>query len=237
MGKLFGGKRPSKPSTPAIATPPAGASDAPAPAEEMGGGPPPPMWGNKKPADSGGGGRPPPPPMWGNKKPVDGGGGGGPPPPMWGNKKPAESPSGSGAVASSSVGADLTPVVRDTPRWLPTPRPGLRMPPCCPSGPPSPASQGRQISEPLARKVAPSPGEEKPKKYIKQYEIGVKLGAGAYAKVLPPPHPGLTHPPRTPPPPWRACDGVSAAAPAHISTCRAPPLPRCPAVALRACRR
>jgi len=109
------------------------------------------MWGNKKPADSGGGGGPPPP-MWGNKKPVDGGGGGGPPPPMWGNKKPAESPSGSGAVGSSSVGADLTPV-------------------------------GRQISEPLARKVAPSPGEEKPKKYIKQYEIGVKLGAGAYAKV------------------------------------------------------
>ena len=148
------------------------------------------MWGNKKPADSGGGGGPPPP-MWGNKKPVDGGGGGGggPPPPMWGNKKPAESPSGSGAVGSSSVGADLTPVVRDTPRWLPTPRPGLRMPPCCPTGPPSPASQGRQISEPLARKVAPSPGEEKPKKYIKQYEIGVKLGAGAYAKVPTPPGP------------------------------------------------
>ena len=188
------------------------------------------MWGNKKPADSGGGGGPPPP-MWGNKKPVDGGGGGGPPPPMWGNKKPAESPSGSGAVGSSSVGADLTPVVRDTPRWLPTPRPGLRMPPCCPTGPPSPASQGRQISEPLARKVAPSPGEEKPKKYIKQYEIGVKLGAGAYAKVLPPPHPGPD------PPPAHAGDGVSAAAPAHISTCPAAALPRCPAVALPACRR
>jgi len=37
--------------------------------------------------------------------------------------------------------------------------------------------------------VAPSPGEEKPKKYIKQYEIGVKLGAGAYAKVPTPPGP------------------------------------------------
>ena len=64
--------------------------------------------------------------------------------------------------------------------------------------PASPASQGRQISEPLARKVAPSPGEEKPKKYIKQYEIGVKLGAGAYAKVPPHPTRALTHPPRTP---------------------------------------
>ena len=57
------------------------------------------------------------------------------------------------------------------------------MPPCCPTGPPSPASQGRQISEPLARKVAPSPGEEKPKKYIKQYEMGDILGRGSYAKV------------------------------------------------------
>jgi len=46
--------------------------------------------------------------------------------------------------------------------------------------------------------VAPSPGEEKPKKYIKQYEIGVKLGAGAYAKVPPHPTRALTHPPRTP---------------------------------------
>ena len=68
--------------------------------------------------------------------------------------------------------------------------------PCCPTGPPSPASQGRQISEPLARKVAPSPGEEKPKKYIKQYEIGTKLGAGAYAKVSPPTPPGPRPNPR-----------------------------------------
>jgi len=116
------------------------------------------MWGNKKPADSGGGGGPPPP-MWGNKKPVGGGGGGGPPPPMWGNKKPVESTRGSGADAepSSSMGSEESSL-----SVLPV---------------------GRQISEPLARKAPKSPGEEKPKKYIKQYEIGTKLGAGAYAKV------------------------------------------------------
>ena len=62
---------------------------------------------------------------------------------------------------------------------------GCSCPLALPTGPPPPAWQGRQVSEPLARKAPKSPGEEKPKKYIKQYEIGTKLGAGAYAKVPP----------------------------------------------------
>jgi len=151
----------------------------PAAASADEGGPPPPMWGNKKPAamdsDSGGG---PPPPMWGNKKPGGGGGGGGdgPPPPMWGNKKP-----GGG-------GGDGPP----PPMWGNSGRASdANMSFCGESRPGSTKSNdeggpsgdgmivpGRQLTR--KEKVE---GEEKPKKYIKQYEISKALGKGAYAKV------------------------------------------------------
>ena len=122
-----------------------------------------------------------------------------------------------------------------TPRdGCPSPCRGCNCPLALPTGPPPPAWQGRQVSEPLARKAPKSPGEEKPKKYIKQYEIGTKLGAGAYAKV--PPHPNPDPTPRTPPPARHACD-------ARAHTTRVPmrlphlDVPSCPAAPLPSCRR
>ena len=112
----------------------------------------------------------------------------------------------------------------------PSPCRGCNCPLALPTGPPPPAWQGRQVSEPLARKAPKSPGEEKPKKYIKQYEIGTKLGAGAYAKVPPPPKPR--------PNPAHAAAGATRVR-WRECRCACPHLdvPSCPAAPLPSCRR
>jgi serine/threonine protein kinase len=166
-----------------------------------GGGPPPPMWANKKkgPEDAESGG--PPPPMWGNKQPASSGsGGGGPPPPMWGNRKPkgvstettSDESSGQGLSRLSTQGS----VVYRGMEELSLPTKELSLPAqgmdCTSeshgsgfdeaSSSLAMLSPSKQFSEATARKTK-GDGEEKPKKYIKQYEIGRKLGTGAYAKV------------------------------------------------------
>ena len=195
MKPMWGNKAPKQPSS----DPPAAAAAPPPLPPGMK-----PMWGNKTPAapePTSSGSAPPPPQMWGQKAasaPNDGGGGGGgggggPPMPMWGQKsggsgssggppmpmwgrKPAAPSRGESTDTATSLDATPTTTPHSTGGALEQVEGGA----AAASTDPASLPRGRIESVAVGENV-------KPKKVLhsatKQYELGMKLGAGAYAKV------------------------------------------------------
>jgi len=140
--------------------------------------PPKPMWANRKPKpppepEGEEDHVPPPKPMWANRKPKGAETVDTPPRPpmqMWGNRAPSCSEVVPAGGSTTTIGAETSHEVTQyrnveidlidgegsTPVQL------------------TPASEGR---------VGSSVEGTKPKKYIKQYEMGMTLGKGSYAKV------------------------------------------------------